>query len=125
MRHFYKSLLILLFFFPHFVFASESSVNLTVFVEIKNEAIIYQIENIQTPYENLLDHFNKLILDRGRDTPITIIFSRELPLKVISDLIMIIGKAGFLNIKQYTFSPKTKKMVEIVFKGPAVPIPKK
>jgi hypothetical protein len=124
MKHLCKNIFILLFFFPQVGFASESSMNLTVFVEIKNEVIIYKIENIQTPYENLLDHFNRLILDRGRDTPITIIFDNKLPLKVISDLKMIIGKAGFLNVQQFTFSPETQKMVEIVIKGPAVPIPK-
>ena len=124
MRHFYKTIFILLFFFPHIVFASESSMNLTVYVEIKNDEIIYKIENRQVLYKNLLDHFNELILDRGREIPITIIFDNNLPLKVISDLKMIIGKAGFLNVKQFTFSPETQKMVEIVIKGPAVPIPK-
>ena len=98
--------------------------NLTVFVEIKNQVIIYKIDKKQIPYAKLLDHFNELILDRGREIPITIIFDNNLPLKVISDLKMIIGKAGFLNVKQFTFSPETQKMVEIVIKGPAVPIPK-
>ena len=124
MRYIRKLVFILLIICPVIAFASGSSMNGTVVVEKNDEIIVYIIGKRQVPSEALLDHFGRLIEEEGRKAQITIIFSDEVPIKNISNLRGIIQKAGLSNIKQYTFNPYTRKMVEIKFRGPAVPLPK-
>ena len=123
MQHSYKFILIFIFMFSIAVSAKESSINGIIIVEEKDGTILYNIAKRQVPSEALLDHFNRLVINEGRDVPVTIMFEDKVPLNVILNLRGIIGKAGLANIKQYTYNPVTRKMVEVILKGPAIPVP--
>ena len=122
MQHSYKFILIFIFMFSIAVSAKESSINGIIIVEEKDGTILYNIAKRQVPSEALLDHFNRLVINEGRDVPVTIMFEDKVPLNVILNLRGIIGKAGLANIKQYTYNPVTRKMVEVILKGPAIDV---
>ena len=123
MSRFIKVILILMLVSPSTVSGKESSIDGTIMVEIKNGIITYNIRKRQVPSEALLDHFGRLVMVEGSESLVTIIFEEKVPLKAILNLRGIIQKAGLENIKQYAYDPYTRKMVEILFKGAAVPLP--
>ncbi len=116
-------ILILFFLFPLPSQAFKSSIEGTIIVESQKGIITYSVRKRQISSPALLDHFGKLVESEGRHAGVTVLFEDEISLNVITNLRGIINKAGIGNIQYYSYNPETRMMIEIIFKGKAMPVP--
>jgi hypothetical protein len=63
----------------------------------------------------LLDRLGDIVVRRGHDIPVTILVHDSVPLRRLTEVMELTGKAGFLHVRSYYFDSSKRYMTPISF----------
>jgi len=68
---------------------------------------------------------DKLIVERGRNWPVVVLFQSNVPLSEVGNITGIVGKVGFDKVKYYLFDDAKTLMTEVVTSKKSIPFSEK
>jgi hypothetical protein len=121
----YARFLLSILFVPTLIHASDqppvSAKGIVVTAEPVGVHVQYRVQGKVVPSAKLLDSLSEHLLAKGRDVPVTILVRDDAPIATIWNLRGIAQKAGFSNLRIFSFGIDRRMMVEITLEHAAVP----
>jgi biopolymer transport protein ExbD len=121
----YQGILFFIFLFPGLIYASDQAAvsvrSIVVVAEPVGKHVQYRVQGQVVPSEKLLDSLGNRLLASGREVPVVILVRDDAPIATIWNVLGIVQKVGFSNIRIFSFGTDRRMMAEVTLDHPAVP----
>lgn len=94
---------------------------ISILVEQRDKKIFYQVDGKQMDLPEILKYLGELTKVKDPHYPVIVLINQNVSFSDLGNLKGLILKAGFGNIRFFSFNKETKKMLELYFCNRSVP----